>query len=166
MIESGEAVANIQDILAAPVSAIMVVPGDMSIDLGLGPRGAQNHPEVDEAFQTVLEACRAQDRVVCGLRRLAQPVAGAARRRVAVHPAARRLAVRGRVPRRGAVPSRPAAGDRHAPLRQRRSQKVAGAGRDRSECGGTWSSHGLAWPPLRGYLFSARSLRRKQRFLG
>lgn len=67
MIESGEAVANIQDILAAPVSAIMVVPGDMSIDLGLGPRGAQNHPEVDEAFQTVLEACRAQDRVVCGL---------------------------------------------------------------------------------------------------
>ncbi|MCY4658562.1 MAG: aldolase/citrate lyase family protein [Acidobacteria bacterium] len=66
MIESAEAVANIQDILAAPVSAIFVVPGDMSIDLGLGPRGAQNHPEVDEAFRTVLEACRAQDRVVCG----------------------------------------------------------------------------------------------------
>ena len=66
MVESAEAVSNIQDILAAPVSAIFVVPGDMSIDLGLGPRGAQNHPEVDEAFQTVLEACRAQDRVVCG----------------------------------------------------------------------------------------------------
>ena len=66
MVESAEAVSNIQDILAAPVSAIFVVPGDMSIDLGLGPRGAQNHPEVDEAFRTVLEACRAQDRVVCG----------------------------------------------------------------------------------------------------
>ena len=66
MVESAEAVANIQDILAAPVSAIFVVPGDMSIDLGLGPRGARNHPEVDAAFQTVLEACRAQDRVVCG----------------------------------------------------------------------------------------------------
>ena len=66
IIESAEAVANIQDILAAPLSAIMVVPGDMSIDLGLGPRGATNLPEVDEAYQTVLEACRAQDRVVCG----------------------------------------------------------------------------------------------------
>ena len=32
MIESAEAVSNIQDILAAPVSAIFVVPGDMSID--------------------------------------------------------------------------------------------------------------------------------------
>ena len=67
MIESAEAVANIHDILAAPVSAIMVVPGDMSIDLGLGPApGPENHPEVDEMFRKVLEACQAQDRVVCG----------------------------------------------------------------------------------------------------
>ena len=67
MIESAEAVANIHDILAAPVSAIMVVPGDMSIDLGLGPApGPGNHPEVDEMFRKVLEACQAQDRVVCG----------------------------------------------------------------------------------------------------
>ena len=67
MIESQEAVDNIRDILAAPVSAIIVVPGDMSIDLGLGPApGPENHPEVDEAFQTVLEACQAQDRVICG----------------------------------------------------------------------------------------------------
>ena len=67
MIESAEAVANIHDILATPVSAIMVVPGDMSIDLGLGPApGPENHPEVDEMFRKVLEACRAQDRVVCG----------------------------------------------------------------------------------------------------
>ena len=68
MIESQEAVDNIQDILAAPVSAIMVVPGDMAIDLGLGPNPPdRNHPEVDAAFQTVLEACLAQDRVICGL---------------------------------------------------------------------------------------------------
>ena len=68
MIESQEAVDNIQDILAAPVSAIMVVPGDMAIDLGLGPNPPdRNHPEVDAAFETVLEACQAQDRVICGI---------------------------------------------------------------------------------------------------
>ncbi len=68
MIESQEAVDNIHDILAAPISAIMVVPGDMAIDLGLGPNPPdRNHPEVDAAFQTVLEACQAQDRVICGL---------------------------------------------------------------------------------------------------
>jgi len=67
MIESQEAVGNIREILEAPVSAIMVVPGDMAIDLGLGPNpGDSNHPEVDAAFQTVLEACQAQDRVICG----------------------------------------------------------------------------------------------------
>ncbi len=68
MIESQEAVDNIQDILAAPVSAIMVVPGDMAIDLGLGPNPPdRNHPEVDAVFRTVLEACQAQDRVICGI---------------------------------------------------------------------------------------------------
>jgi len=66
MIESGEAVRNIREILQAPVSAILVVPGDMSIDLGLGPRSEQNHPEVDAAYQTVLKACMAQKAVVCG----------------------------------------------------------------------------------------------------
>lgn len=66
MIESGEAVRNIKDILQAPVSAILVVPGDMSIDLGLGPRGEQNFPEVDAVYQTVLKACMAQKMVVCG----------------------------------------------------------------------------------------------------
>ena len=68
MIESQEAVGNIQEILEAPVSAIMVVPGDMAIDLGLGPNPSDaNHPEVDAAFRAVLEACQAQDRVICGL---------------------------------------------------------------------------------------------------
>ena len=67
LIESGEAVKNITEILEAPVSAIMVVPGDMSIDLGLGPAsGEENHPEVDAAYKTVLEACKAQSVVICG----------------------------------------------------------------------------------------------------
>ena len=67
MIESAEAVGNIDEILEAPVSAILVVPGDMAIDLGLGPNPpGRNHAEVDAAFQTVLEACLAQERVICG----------------------------------------------------------------------------------------------------
>ena len=67
MIESQEAVDNIHEILEAPVSAIMVVPGDMAVDLGLGPNPSdRNHAEVDEAFATVLAACQAQDRVICG----------------------------------------------------------------------------------------------------
>ena len=67
MIESGEAVGNIKEILEAPVSAILVTPGDMSIDLGLGPApGPENHAEVDAAYQTVLKACKAQSAVVCG----------------------------------------------------------------------------------------------------
>ena len=68
MIESGEAVGNIEEILRAPgLSAILVVPGDLSIDLGLGPRGSQPFPEIEEAFQTVGRACRAQTKVICGL---------------------------------------------------------------------------------------------------
>ncbi|MBM3777303.1 MAG: hypothetical protein FJW23_03555 [Acidimicrobiia bacterium] len=68
MIESAEAVANIEGILAAPgLSAILVVPGDMSIDLGLGPRGDKPFPEVEELFQRVGRACRAQTKVICGL---------------------------------------------------------------------------------------------------
>jgi len=67
MIESQEAVDNIHEILEAPVSAILAVPGDMAIDLGLGPNPSdRNHPEVDEAFATILAACQAQDRVICG----------------------------------------------------------------------------------------------------
>lgn len=66
MIESRQAVQNIKEILEAPVSAIMVVPGDLSIDLGLGPRGVENFPEVDAAYDTVLEACQEQQTVICG----------------------------------------------------------------------------------------------------
>ncbi len=68
MIESAEAVSNLEAILQTQVSAIMVVPGDMSIDLGLGPApGPENHPEVEETFDRVREICQAQDRVICGI---------------------------------------------------------------------------------------------------
>ncbi|MDA1092863.1 MAG: aldolase/citrate lyase family protein [Acidobacteria bacterium] len=67
MIESQEAVDNIHEILEAPISAIMVIPGDMAMDLGLGPNPSErNHPEVDANFDTVLKACQAQTRVICG----------------------------------------------------------------------------------------------------
>lgn len=67
MIESAEAVGNIEDILAAPISAILMVHSDTSIDMGLGPFGdIETHPEVEEMYQRVLEACKAQDRVFCG----------------------------------------------------------------------------------------------------
>ena len=66
MIESAEAVRNIVEILEAPVSAIMVVPGDLSIDLGLGPRGVENFPEVEAAYEAVLTACQSQQVVICG----------------------------------------------------------------------------------------------------
>ena len=67
MIESVEAVENINDILAAPISAILMVHSDTSISLGLGPYGdIESHPEVEEMYQRVLEACKAQDRVYCG----------------------------------------------------------------------------------------------------
>ena len=68
MIESQEAVNNIHEILQTPVSAILVVPGDMAMDLGVGPNpSGRNHPEVDAIFDQVLEACQAQDRVICGV---------------------------------------------------------------------------------------------------
>ena len=66
IIESAEAVRNITEILEAPLSAIMVVPGDMSLDMGLGPPGNENYPEIDAAYQTVLNACLAQTTVICG----------------------------------------------------------------------------------------------------
>ena len=67
MIESREAVDNIHEILETPISAVMVIPGDMAMDLGLGPNPpGRNHPEVDEMFDRVLEACQAQTRVICG----------------------------------------------------------------------------------------------------
>jgi 4-hydroxy-2-oxoheptanedioate aldolase len=67
LIETGLAVKNIKDILSAPgLGGIMVVPGDLSMSLGVGPLVGKNPPETEAAYQTVLKACLAQTKVVCG----------------------------------------------------------------------------------------------------
>jgi 4-hydroxy-2-oxoheptanedioate aldolase len=67
IIESVEAIENIDAILEAPLSAILMVPGDTSLSMGLGPFGTvETHPEVDDMYARVLEACQAQDKVICG----------------------------------------------------------------------------------------------------
>jgi len=68
MVESARGVENIQEILRSTVSAVFVVPGDLAIDLGLGPNPPEGyHPEVLEAYAAVLAACSQQQRVICGL---------------------------------------------------------------------------------------------------
>ncbi|MAM71146.1 MAG: aldolase [Gammaproteobacteria bacterium] len=68
MVESQRGVENIEEILQAPVSAVFIVPGDLAIDLGLGPNPPEGyHPEVLEAYSTIIEACSQQERVICGL---------------------------------------------------------------------------------------------------
>ena len=67
IIESVEAIENIHEILEAPISAIRMVPGDTSLSMGLGPFvDVESHPEVDAMYAKVLEACQAQDKVICG----------------------------------------------------------------------------------------------------
>jgi 4-hydroxy-2-oxoheptanedioate aldolase len=68
MIESAAGVENIEEILEAPVSAVFIVPHDLAIDLGLGPNPpGELHDEVYAAYEKVIEACSAQDRVICGM---------------------------------------------------------------------------------------------------
>ncbi len=68
MVESARGVENIEDILQAPVSAVFVVPGDLAIDLGLGPNPPEGyHQEVLNAYSAVIAACSQQTRVICGL---------------------------------------------------------------------------------------------------
>ena len=57
MIETVEAMRNIDDILAVPgVEAIYVGPNDLSISLGLPPDN--NDPRLDEAMVEIVAACR------------------------------------------------------------------------------------------------------------
>ena len=81
MVESAEAVANIDDILAAPVSAIMVVPGDMSIDLGLGPAPGPENRVPGQRFPGYSRA-RARPRGRVGRFAAAKPLWSESRRRI------------------------------------------------------------------------------------
>ena len=68
MIESREAVANIEAILQVPgISGIIVGPGDLSMALGVGtPAAATTAPEVEEVIETVGAACIRHE-ALCGI---------------------------------------------------------------------------------------------------
>jgi 4-hydroxy-2-oxoheptanedioate aldolase len=59
MIETAEALKNLDDILSVPgVDAIYVGPSDLSLALGCKPRLDQTDPPVVEAQQRIVEACK------------------------------------------------------------------------------------------------------------
>lgn len=59
MIETAEAISNLDDILSVPgVDAVYVGPADLSISLGLSPYGNDGDPVFDDALATIVAACR------------------------------------------------------------------------------------------------------------
>lgn len=60
MIETAEAVANVDDILATPgIDAVYVGPSDLAVSLGVGGPGLHHdHPAFSEALVKVVESCR------------------------------------------------------------------------------------------------------------
>ena len=67
MIETAEAVANIDEILAVPgIDAIYVGPADLSLTLGLPPLMDNKDPRFQDALVTILDACRRHG-VVAGI---------------------------------------------------------------------------------------------------
>jgi len=58
MIETTQAIDNIDEILAVPgIDAVYVGPADLSITLGLPPRNNDGEPAFDEALATIVTAC-------------------------------------------------------------------------------------------------------------
>jgi 4-hydroxy-2-oxoheptanedioate aldolase len=111
MIETVEAVANLEEILAVPgVDAVYVGPADLSLSLGLPAANNDGKPEFDAALVRIVGACRAAG-VVPGIHAsaaLAEPRASAGFAMVTV--SADLLAMRGRLAddlaaARGARPS-------------------------------------------------------------
>jgi len=67
MIETREAVANLDEILSVPgIDAVYVGPADLSLTLGCKPRLDQTDPPVVEAQQKIVAACQRHG-VVAGL---------------------------------------------------------------------------------------------------
>jgi 4-hydroxy-2-oxoheptanedioate aldolase len=59
MIETAEAVANLDEILSVPgVDAVYVGPSDLSLAMGCKPRLDQTDPPVVEAQQKIVQACK------------------------------------------------------------------------------------------------------------
>lgn len=62
MIETAEAMGNLDEILAVPgVDAVYVGPVDLSLTLGLPPATDHDDPRFVEAIEGILEACRRHD---------------------------------------------------------------------------------------------------------
>ena len=58
MIETAQAIDNLDDILTVPgIDAIYVGPADLAISLGLGPSGNEGTPVFDDALATIVAAC-------------------------------------------------------------------------------------------------------------
>jgi 4-hydroxy-2-oxoheptanedioate aldolase len=67
MIETAEAVENLDEILSVPgVDAVYVGPSDLSLALGMKPRLDQTDPPVVEAQKKIVAACK-RHRVVAGI---------------------------------------------------------------------------------------------------
>jgi 4-hydroxy-2-oxoheptanedioate aldolase len=68
MIESREAIKNIDEILSVPgLGGVLIGPADLSLSLGVGnPGGFPQAPEVEAATATVAKACAAHKMVACG----------------------------------------------------------------------------------------------------
>ncbi len=58
MIETAEAISNLDEILSVPgIDAIYVGPADLAISLGLGPSGNEGNPLFDDALSTIIDGC-------------------------------------------------------------------------------------------------------------
>jgi 4-hydroxy-2-oxoheptanedioate aldolase len=67
MIETVEALSNLDDILAVPgLDAIYVGPADLSLSLGLPPGNNDGRPDFDDALDRIVGACR-KAAVVAGI---------------------------------------------------------------------------------------------------
>ena len=59
MIETGEAISNLDDILSVPgIDAIYVGPADLSLSLGSSPFYSEDDPVFTEALTTIVAACQ------------------------------------------------------------------------------------------------------------
>lgn len=59
MIETAEAVANLDEILAVPgIDAVYVGPADLSLTLGLPPKNNDGAPAFDDALARIVAACQ------------------------------------------------------------------------------------------------------------
>lgn len=65
MVETAEAVANVEDILAVEgIDGVYIGPGDLAMSMGCKPDLANPDPRVAAAIETIHRACRTRQRIV------------------------------------------------------------------------------------------------------